>query len=81
MKRLCDICFKQFEKKGKYEKLCPRCFNRQKKLGSKNFNSINNIRKVRRKTLLNRVYRIIKQSEFIHPTCRNEVIKEIKERL
>jgi len=79
MKRPCDICFKYFEKKGKYEKLCPRWFNRRRKLGRNNFNSVNSIRKVRRKTLLNRIFRIIKRSEYIHPICRNKVIEEIKE--
>jgi len=74
----CEICYKPFEKKTKYETLCLRCWDRRKKLGVNNFNKINSIRKVRRQTLLNRIFRIIKQSEFIHPICKNQVINEIK---
>jgi len=51
-KKVCAICFRKFEKKGKYEKLCLRCWNRQRKIGSKNFKWYNSVKKLAEKHYL-----------------------------
>jgi len=78
MLKICRVCFRKFQKKGKFETLCLRCFNKRKKLGKYNFDKLNRERKIRRATLINRICRIINKSEFIHPTCRCKVIEEIR---
>jgi len=46
-----------------------------------NFRGLNRKRANSIRDKLNIVFKVIKTSEYIHPKCRNEIIKEIKEKI
>lgn len=66
---ICDKCEKQFRKIGKYERLCKGCFDKKNKINRRK----NSIAKTKR-----RIFYLIRQSEWIHPLCREKVIGELK---